>query len=131
MARRKGTREQNGTAGPPALIPQPHGGALMAGGLPGNRGGSGRPQHIRLRSAEAFDRWLDWAEQRLKEEDVKPDAMNQIGSTTGKYGLGTTRELSVELVRGKVQETASLLRDRLPAPLFAALLPDLKTIWNA
>lgn len=27
----------------PPLIPQPHGGALFVGGLPGNKGGSGRP----------------------------------------------------------------------------------------
>ena len=34
----------------PALIPQPHGGALSAGGTPGNRGGTGRPPS-RIRQA--------------------------------------------------------------------------------
>lgn len=34
------------TVGRPALVPQPHGGALATGGMPGNRGGSGRPPSV-------------------------------------------------------------------------------------
>jgi hypothetical protein len=30
-------------AKPPELVPQPHGGALLSGGLVGNKGGTGRP----------------------------------------------------------------------------------------
>lgn len=40
-ARRPGRREK--ATAPPAKIPQPHGGALYAGGVPGHRGGPGRP----------------------------------------------------------------------------------------
>jgi hypothetical protein len=40
----------------PALIPQEHGGALLAGGVPGNAGGPGRPKsEIREALARAVD----------------------------------------------------------------------------
>lgn len=43
-------------AGAPALVPQPHGGALLAGGLPGNRGGPGRPkEELRARMRAMLD----------------------------------------------------------------------------
>jgi hypothetical protein len=32
-----------GKSGSPELIPQAHGGALLSGGVPGNKGGTGRP----------------------------------------------------------------------------------------
>jgi len=37
----------------PALVPQPHGGALSTGGMPGNRGGPGRPPSQLRRDDEA------------------------------------------------------------------------------
>lgn len=44
------------TADRPTLIEQPHGGALLAGGVPGNRGGTGRPRsEIRDALVESFD----------------------------------------------------------------------------
>lgn len=40
----------------PALVAQPHGGALLAGGLPGNRGGPGRPKaELRARMRAMLD----------------------------------------------------------------------------
>lgn len=37
----------------PALVPQPHGGALYAGGVPGHRGAGGRPRsEVRERALE-------------------------------------------------------------------------------
>lgn len=46
----------------PALIPQANGrGALLAGGVPGNKGGTGRPPN-----------WLkDWCEELLADETTK------------------------------------------------------------
>ena len=41
----------------PVLIPQPHGGALLDSGAPGNRGGTGRPPSI-VRSL-AREAWAD------------------------------------------------------------------------
>jgi hypothetical protein len=42
MANRKGSGQKS-AAKTPELVPQPHGGALLSGGLPGNPGG-GRPK---------------------------------------------------------------------------------------
>jgi hypothetical protein len=39
----------------PTMVPQPHGGALHAGGVPGNRGGVGRPpSEVRRMAREMF-----------------------------------------------------------------------------
>lgn len=44
----KSTGRRKAPGRKPAKIPQPHGGALNAGGTPGNKGGTGRPpnEHI-------------------------------------------------------------------------------------
>lgn len=48
----------------PDLIPQPHGGALLSGGVPGNKGGTGRPPN-----------WLkDWCDDLL----ANPEAKKQV-----------------------------------------------------
>ena len=47
-------KEKSGANSRPKLVPQPNGGALYAGGVPGNRGGSGRPSNLaRFKAAEA------------------------------------------------------------------------------
>jgi hypothetical protein len=71
----------NGQDGPaePTLIPQDHGGAILSGGVPGNRGGPGRPpSQLRRRfsdllymgQADAHFR-LQAQRKRLKRKDMK------------------------------------------------------------
>lgn len=48
----------------PALVQQPHGGALLSGGVPGHKGGGGRPPDvIRKRCRESFDKRIPILEQ--------------------------------------------------------------------
>lgn len=51
----------------PALVPQPHGGALLSGGLPGHAGGPGRPKdEIRARLREiAYGKGLTFLDELL------------------------------------------------------------------
>ena len=90
-----GNKKPQKTAGKTAaLIPQAHGGALLDGGKPGNRGGSGRPPDVvRGRARDAFYTHIPIlekiAEGKLKHKNVTPDfdqrmkAIDQLG----KYGL--------------------------------------------
>lgn len=59
VAKRKPSKRAAKTA--IARIPQKHGGALLAGGVPGNKGGTGRPPN-----------WLrDWCDELLANEKAK------------------------------------------------------------
>ena len=84
------------TAGQTAgLIPQAHGGALLRGGKPGNRGGSGRPPDvIRQRCRESFDKRIPILEQiaddKLKKGSEQPRVRDRIMAidTLAKHGFG-------------------------------------------
>lgn len=47
-----------------------------------------------------------------------------------KYGLGTTKDVSIEHVRERVQRTIDVLRARLDPGTLEAVLADLKPIWQ-
>lgn len=82
-------------AAKPALIPRPNGkGALLAGGVPGNRGGTGRPPSvIRERLRGSFDERVKILEQIA--DDPKATAADRIKAVDmlAKYGLGTQQEV--------------------------------------
>ena len=62
----------NGHGKPAAteLIPQAHGGALLPGGVPGNKGGAGRPPN-----------WLrDWCDDLLAKEENKAEVEAVLGN---------------------------------------------------
>ena len=50
--------------------------------------------------------------------------------TLAKHGLGQLVEVGIDDVRGRLRATLVLLRDRLPADEFDALLPQLEAIWT-
>ena len=55
------------------LIPQAHGGALLASGQQGNKGGTGRPPKlIRARCAAAFESRIHVAEQLAEDVSIRP-----------------------------------------------------------
>ncbi len=77
----------------PVLRPQPHGGALFHGGVPGHRGGTGRPPSaIRERCRGGFDRRIRVLEE-IADDPLMPtrDRIRAI-DLLGKYGLGTHQE---------------------------------------
>jgi hypothetical protein len=80
----------------PELIPQPDGrGALLSGGMPGNKGGTGRPPSlIRAALRESFDARIQILEEiadgKLYEVKDRIKAME----TLAKYGLGTKSEVT-------------------------------------
>lgn len=83
----------------PALKPQPHGGALLAGGMRGNRGGPGRPaERLRVRSREEYELVLDEVRRRRKSGELRTAPLSDLVSllnTTGRYGLGTADAMKI------------------------------------
>lgn len=57
--------EADSTVTKPALVPQSHGGALLSGGVPGHRGGGGRPTN----------QYVEWCRKILETADAQVEAI--------------------------------------------------------
>ena len=113
------------------LVPQKHGGALLAGGRPGNRGGSGRPSNaLRERLRGSLDERVAVLEEIADNPDASDRDRIKAVDILGKYGLGTVREITVEDVRGRLRATLELLRDELDEDQADRLIGRLKGIWT-
>lgn len=145
----------------PALVPQADGrGALYAGGVPGNAGGTGRPPDaIRARLRGSYESRIAVLEEIADGKTVltiahrcpscgfEPTAEDgdtldtimaaKVGvderlralDQMAKYGLGQTKELSVEHIRGRLQAQLEVLADTLDQAALARVLPKLREVW--
>jgi hypothetical protein len=131
----------------PAKIPQPHGGALYAGGVPGNEGGGRRPMTLRQRLAVSLEKRIPILEQIADGEAIvrmrTPEGEESetlvsaaIGDrlkaidTMGRYGPGTVRELSTDEVRERLRETLAIIRRALPEPAAVEVITQLREVWQ-
>ena len=87
------TPKENGKTTEPttgmAIVPQEHGGALNAGGTPGNKGGDGRPpSKVREACRQSFAERVPILEKIAdgKLPDVKPADRAKAMDMLGKYG---------------------------------------------
>ena len=99
------------------LIPQPNGrGALLSGGMPGNRGGTGRPKN-ELRELLRDFAWEKLPGFRAQWDALTPDQQVRALDLALKYGVGTQSEqvLSEDDIRSWEGHVARYLHDRLTA----------------
>lgn len=97
---------QNGTKPGLQLIPQPHGGALLNGGLPGNIGGTGRPpSEIRKKLADIL-------------EEFGPDVVRDILTGKLKYNFVGTCSKCGEESEGPttISEILEQFKGSVPTP---------------
>ena len=114
----------------PALVPQSHGGSLLDRGVPGHAGGGGRPSSaLRERLRGSFQERVTVLEEIA--DDPKADPQDRIRAidVLAKYGLGVTRELSVDEVRDRLRETVGLIRRVLPPEQATEILIRLREVW--
>ena len=115
----------------PDRIPQPHGGALLSGGLPGNRGGIGRPPSaLRERLRGSFDERVGVLEQIADDQAADPQDRIRALEVMGKYGLGPVRELTVDEVRDRLRETVATIQRSLPQAKASEILGRLREVWT-
>lgn len=90
-AKKSATQKRAADAGL-SLIPQPNGkGALLSGGVPGNRGGLGRPRtELRERMCGSLAQRLKIAEQIADNPKSADSDRLRALDFLAKYGLGTT-----------------------------------------
>jgi hypothetical protein len=130
---RKSTAKSTGTT--PAKIPQPHGGALNAGGTPGNVGGTGRPASvIRDRLRGSFDDRIAFLE-KVTDGAVESTVADRLKAIDmlARYGLGVKDETTVRVVdpevRARVRWMFDVVRGRESWPM-RDLLEALMPVWS-
>lgn len=103
----KKTAGNSGTRTPGERIPQPHGGALLAGGVPGNAGGPGRP------TKETRERLRELAESRFNilTEIADGEVRLNVREACEFCGKAPTRQSVAEQISVRVPKPA----DRLTA----------------
>ena len=112
----------------PALVPQPHGGALRVGN-PGNVGGAGRPpSEIREKLRGSFAQRIGIIEELADDKAVSPSDRLKALDMLGKYGLG--KQVDADDVRGRLRSTLDLLERELGPDHYRRLYPLLKEIWK-
>jgi len=115
-------------------IPQPHGGVLIPGAGRGPAKGApnaGRPPSaVRAILREAFVARVPLAEAIADDPALAPTERLRALDLLGRYGLGTTRELSVEDVKERLAETVAAVRRIVPAPHAGELLAKLRQVWT-
>ena len=115
----------------PALVRQPHGGALLGGGLPGHVGGGGRPSSVlRERLRGSFQDRVKVLEAIADDPEADPQDRIRAIDVLAKYGLGVTRELTVDEVRDRLRDTVVLLRRALPSEQATEILTLLREVWT-
>lgn len=152
MTRKKARkRAKKTTAKTTALVPQDHGGALRQGGT--NAGGPGRPpsavravlreayedripflraladgQPITLRTATSSKNSKGERTVTSKKRVFTPGVNDRLAAMEqlARYGIGTTKEVSVDAVKAKVEAMLNVLKQELEPALYDRLLPELR-----
>jgi hypothetical protein len=93
-----------------ALIPNPAGnGALLAGGKPGNKGGTGRPPNVlRQMARDLYGEYLEPATRKIMESENPMDNRTKVAVLDhyAKFGLGEAKVLLQDEFMEAVVEVA-------------------------
>lgn len=132
MPPKKSPRKTPKAPKPGELVKPAHGkGLLRHGSEPGGPPGPGRPaSEIRKRLRGSFEERIQILEEIADgKEQSAPDRMKAI-DLMGKYGLGTTKEITVEHVRDKLKATIAAITESLPPEQAESLLARIEPIWR-
>lgn len=114
----------------PELVPQPHGGALLSGGVPGNKGGTGRPPStIRRRLRGSFEDRIPTLE-KIADGEVKATAAERISALKLMAQIGFGPQVSTEDVRQRLGETLDAVERICDQDTAEKLLRSLRGIWK-
>lgn len=117
-----------------APVPQPHGGALVPGAGRGPSAGApnaGRPPSaVRALLRESFAARVTLAERIADDPTLSAADRLRALDLMGRYGLGTTRELSVEEVKERLGATIAAVRTLVPTEHAEPLLAKLREVWT-
>lgn len=119
----------------PPLVKQPHGGALYAGGVPGNRGGGRPPSAVRQLARLEFEKRIPTLAKLADDKAQKTRDRIRAVDVLGKYGLGQARGLDEEEFEEVVLRMAEAVQLRtrassLPSSEADAFLEAVLSDWK-
>jgi hypothetical protein len=124
-------------ARPPELVPQPHGGALLAGGVPGNRGNpaSKGPPKSAIReklAAIVNDHGVDYVRRVLTGEEEGATIQNRLDAfeKAAKFGVGALKSVDEDDIRARLKATVEIITAELPPDVAEALLAKVEVVWR-
>jgi hypothetical protein len=79
---------------------------------------------------EAFAARVPLAEAIADDPTIAPAERLRALDLLGRYGMGSTRELSVEDVKDRLTATVATIRAMVPAPHAEHLLARLRGVWS-
>ena len=111
----------------PELKPGPVGGMLLAGGVPGNKGGGRPPSAVREKLARVTEKGADWLDAQW--DELAPHEKLRAIDIAGKFSIGSkvqvSQDVSPELIEAFRVMLASWF-DRYDADLAKELAEDVK-----
>lgn len=113
----------------PALVPQPHGGAIWSGGVPGNAGGRCPPSALREIAREDYKSIQPKLRAIANGElaGARPSDMVRAAAEISKVGFGTN--ITREDVRVRVHAQSSIIRETLAPELAEELIRRIRAVW--
>lgn len=110
------------------LIPQPHGGALLTAGVPGNRGGGRPPSVVREAAREAFHVRIPILAKLADDETISPAERISAIDKLGKHGL--SGHVSWDDIRERLGKQLAVIQALVPPEHHEALLAQLADVWR-
>lgn len=115
----------------PQLRTPSHGNGKLQVGNPGNRGGPGVPSsELRERLRGSMEERVAVLEEIADDTDSRPADRIRAIELLAKYGLGTTKELSLENVRDRLVATIAIIGNLLPETEAEAVLVRMREVWR-
>ena len=129
MSRRSGKKADTKAVG--EMVTPSHGKGMIWRGAPANPvAGTGRPPSaIREQLRGSFVERIGTLEKIADSGDFEPSDRIRAIDLLAKYGLGTTKEVSVEQVREKVAATVRVIQRCVPADQLVGVLAELRQVW--
>jgi hypothetical protein len=117
----------------PELIPQPHGGALLSGGTPGQKGGPGAPPSVlRSRLQGSLAERIKLLEAIADDPTTPPRDRIRAIDVLARYGLGVAAgELTTEDIRERLSKTLDVIRHELSPDEAEHLMRRIEPIWRS
>lgn len=117
MRRSKSTEEPQEKPSKPELVPQPHGGAIYRGGVPGNKGGASLRKGIRTRLEDTVLAALDRIDTHLELDKGGLDmaVLTRLADMACKYTVGqrvVIEQIDASRFESLVVETAPFFEGR-------------------
>lgn len=110
------------------LVEQDHGGALLKGGKPGNKGGGRTPSQLRRAALKSLDERLQIYEEIADSKDSM--ARDRIAALRRLEAMAFGNSMPGYEIKEKMEACFAVLEQRLAPAVSADLILEMKRIWD-